>query len=204
MQATDLLLALVVGLATAVAAVLAVEAGTVFQRRLQRPLVRLALSGAIVAAAAVLVREITGQPLDVVLFSGQEATTTVLGITSVATLVVIAIAKTVGYAVSLGGGWRGGMVFPAVFLGVAFGTGSALIFDGANLSALVAAGIAAAVAGVIRLPFTGVLLALLLCSGAGLAVTTPAIIGAVVGVLVRAAADSRMQASDEVAAPANA
>ncbi len=84
------------------------------------------------------------------------------------------------------------MVFPAVYLGVVVATGAALLVPSSSVSALVAAGIAAAVGGVLRLPFTGVLLALLLCAGAGLAVTTPAILGAVVGVIVRVVADAKL------------
>jgi H+/Cl- antiporter ClcA len=85
------------------------------------------------------------------------------------------------------------MVFPAVYLGTVVGSGAALLVGGATSSPLVAAGIAAAVAAVLRLPFTGVLLALLLCAAAGLAVTTPAIIGSVIGVLLRVAADMRLR-----------
>ncbi len=118
------------------------------------------------------------------------------------------MAKTIGYAVSLGGGFRGGMVFPAVFLGTVVATGTSLLVSGSNVSPLVAAGIAAAVAGVLRLPFTAVLLALLLCAGAGLTVTTPAIFGAVIGVLVRVIADTKLNrqpsAPDEEAAAAQA
>ena len=198
-QAVDLLLALVVALVTAGFAVFAIESGTAFQNRIKNPLLGLLLTGAIVAALAVGTRAITGEGLDVILFSGQDATSTVLGITSVATLLVIAVAKTIGYAVSLGGGFRGGMVFPAVFLGTVVATGTSLLVSGSNVSPLVAAGIAAAVAGVLRLPFTAVLLALLLCAGAGLTVTTPAIIGAVVGVLVRVIAD--MKLNRETSAP---
>lgn len=142
--------------------------------------------------------------MNLVLFSGQSATSSVLGITSVAALLVIAVAKTIGYTVSLGGGFRGGMVFPAVFLGVVVGTGASLLVTSSNLSALAAAGIAAAVGGVLRLPFTGVLLALLLCASAGLAVTTPAIFGAVVGVSVRVVADAKLLPSGASAEQARA
>jgi H+/Cl- antiporter ClcA len=191
-QGIDLLLALVVAVVTAGFTVFSIEAGTAVQNRVKRPLAGLLLTGAVVAALAVGTRAITGEGIDVILFSGEEATSTVLGITSVATLLVIAVAKTIGYAASLGGGWRGGMVFPAVFLGTVIATGASLLVSGSNVSPLAAAGIAAAVAGALRLPFTAVLLALLLCAGAGLTVTTPAIIGAVVGVLVRVAADARL------------
>lgn len=198
----DLLLAFVVAIATAALAVFAVETGTAFQNRIKRPLVGLLVTAVVVATAAVAMRALTGQPVDMVLFSGQESMTGLLTIGSVGTLLIIAIAKTVGYAVSLGGGFRGGMVFPSVYLGVVVATGSALLVPGSNLSALAATGIAAAVAAVLRLPFTAVLLALLLCAGAGLAVTTPAIVGAVVGVILRAAADARLQRGSPAAAPA--
>ena len=87
---------------------------------------------------------------------------------------------------------RHGQVFDSRASAIFVATASSLIVSGANVSALAAAGIAAAVAAVLRLPFTAVLLALLLCAAAGLAVTTPAIIGAVVGVLFRVVADARL------------
>lgn len=191
-QAVDLAVGLLVALATAILAVFAVEAGTLWQNRIRKPLLGLLISAAIVATAAVATYLITGESLDVILFSGESATGVVLGITSISALLVIAVAKTIGYAVSLGGGFRGGMVFPAVFLGVVVATAAANMVSSSNVSALASAGIAAAVAGVMRLPFTAVLLALLLCSPAGLAVTTTAIIGAVVGVIVRGGVDMRM------------
>ncbi len=201
-QVLDLLLAVVVGVVTALFAVMAVESGTIFQNKIPGQLTRLLLAAVIVAGAAVATRAITGEPVDTVLFSGQEATASVLGITSAGTVLIIAIAKAIGYAVSLGGGFRGGMVFPAVFLGVALATWMSLLVSGSSVSALSAAGIAAAVAGVLRLPFTGVLLALLLCAAAGLAVTTPAIIGAVIGVLIRVAADAKLARVTEGESPA--
>lgn len=199
-QAVDLGLAMVIGLVTAVLAVMSVEVGTLFQDRIKSQLTKLLVAASVVAAAALITRALTDQPVDVVLFSGQAAIGTVLGIASVSALVIIAVAKTIGYAVSLGGGFRGGMVFPAVFLGVVVATAGTQVVTSANLSAMAAAGIAAAVAGVLRLPFSGVLLALLLCASAGLAVTTPAIIGAIIGVLVRVVADGVLQRREQALA----
>jgi H+/Cl- antiporter ClcA len=56
-------------------------------------------------------------PLDV-LFSGQTSITPLLQ-ASGGTLVALALAKALAYVVSLGGGFRGGAIFPAVFIGVA-------------------------------------------------------------------------------------
>ena len=199
-QPIDLLMAVVVAIVTAILAVIAVEAGTSYQNRIKNPLVGLLVAAVIVATAAVVTRAVTGEDVNVVLFSGQQSTAHVLGLTSVGMLVVIAVAKTIAYTVSLGGGFRGGMVFPAVFLGVVVATALSLLVTGSSVSALCAAGIAASVAAVLRLPFTAVLLALLLCAAAGLAVTTPAIIGAVVGVLFRVVADARLHRDSPSAA----
>ena len=121
--------------------------------------------------------------------------------TSGGTLLLVGIAKSVAYSVSLGGGFRGGMIFPAVYLGVIVGTIASLVLPSAALSPMVAAGIAAGSAAVVRLPITSTMLAVLLCAGSGLAITTPAIIGACVGLLVRVAADARM-AKGEADTPA--
>ena len=112
--------------------------------------------------------------------------------TSVGTLLLVGVAKSLAYSVSLGGGFRGGMIFPAVYLGVVVGTIASLVLPSASLSAMVAAGIASGAAAALRLPITSTMLAVLLCAGSGLAITTPAIVGACVGLLVRVAADSWM------------
>ena len=181
--------ALVAGLVAA----LAVEAG----RRVRvmsspRPLVSLLLAGLLVAGLALFVQFSTTLSVDAVLFSGQSAIPTVLTVTSVGTLLLVGIAKAIAFSVSLGGGFRGGMIFPAVYLGVVVGTIASLVLPGVSLSPLVAAGIAGGSAAVVGLPITSTLLAVLLCADSGLAITTPAIIGACVGLLVRVAADSRM------------
>ena len=181
--------ALVAGLVAA----LAVEAG----RRVRvlsspRPLVSLLVAGLLVAALALVVQFSTTLSVDAVLFSGQSAIPTVLTVTSVGTLLLVGIAKAIAFSVSLGGGFRGGMIFPAVYLGVVVGTIASLVLPGVSLSPLVAAGIAGGSAAVVGLPITSTLLAVLLCADSGLAITTPAIIGACVGLLVRVAADARM------------
>jgi H+/Cl- antiporter ClcA len=187
----DLLVAVV--LAVVVAALVAVpfRLGARYQATAQpKPLFGLLAAGAFLALVAVIVRWTTDQPVEVVLFSGQSAIPQVLAISSVGTLLVIAVAKMLVYGVSLGSGFRGGSVFPAVFLGVALGTATALIIDESSLSAFVAAGIAAGGAASMRLPFTSVLLAVLLCSASGYAITSIAIPAAAVGLLVRAMIDS--------------
>lgn len=189
----DLLAAVPTALVAGLVAALAIEAG----RRIRvvsspRPLTAIVVAGLLVAALALAVQYTTTLSVDAVLFSGQAAIPTVLTVTSVSTLLLVGIAKAVAYSVSLGGGYRGGMIFPAVYLGVVVGTIASLILPSAAMAPMVAAGIAAGSAAVVRLPITSTMLAVLLCADAGLAVTTPAIIGACIGLLVRVAADARM------------
>lgn len=200
----DVLVLIPVSVVTALIGVAVVEGGTVIQRIAQtRPLPVILAAAGVVATAAVLVRAGTGESVDFVLFSGQESIGAVLTLTSVGTLAAIMVAKSVAYAVSVGSGFRGGLIFPAMYLGVVHATVGAQLVDSASVSALAAAGIAAGVAALLRLPFTSVVLAVLLCSGAGLAVTTPAILGGVIGVLVRVAAEARLDLRRSATAEAN-
>lgn len=190
LSGSDLVAVVPTALVAGALAALAVEAG----RRIRvhsepRPLVGLLVSALVVAALALTVQASTTLSVEAVLFSGQSEIPTVITVTSVGTLLLVGMTKAVAYSFSLGGGFRGGMIFPAVFLGVIVGTLASLVVPSAALSPMVAGGIAAGSAAVLRMPVTSTLLAVLLCSGAGLAVTTPAIIGACVGVLVRVAAD---------------
>ena len=193
----DLLAAVPTALVAGLVAALAIEAGgRVRAVSSPRPLVGLVAAGVAVAALALVVQYSTPLTVDAVLFSGQSAIPAVLTVTSVGTLLLVGIAKAVAYSVSLGGGFRGGMIFPAVYLGVVVGTLAAVLVPSLALAPMVAAGIAAASAAVVRLPITSTLLAVLLCSDSGLAITTPAIIGACVGLLVRVAADARLAPGD--------
>jgi H+/Cl- antiporter ClcA len=151
------------------------------------------LLGAALATAAVLAVAEVGfdVPRDLILFSGQSGMDGLLAQTSVGIVVVILVAKGVAYAAALGGGFRGGPIFPATFLGVAVGVLATLLVPSADASPLAATGIAAAAALMTRLPATSALLAALLISGTGPAIAPFAILGAVVGLVVRLAMDRR-------------
>jgi H+/Cl- antiporter ClcA len=148
-------------------------------------------------AVAVYAFDLTPQ---MVLFSGQgQAMSTLIDETAVGIVVAIVAIKALGYAVSLGSGMRGGPIFPATFLGVGIGVLFALIFSGTAVAPLAAAGIAATATAMIRLPFTSAMLALLLIGGAGMEVAPFAIIGAVVGFIVRQWLDSRISRTTNTA-----
>ena len=202
LAAGDLVASVPTALAAGIVTALAIELGRKIRVQCaRRPLVGLVVAGLVVAALALAVQYSTTLSVDAILFSGQAAIPTILTVTSGGTLLLVGIAKSVAYSVSLGGGFRGGMLFPAVYLGVIVGTIASLVLPSAALSPMVAAGIAAGSAAVVRLPITSTMLAVLLCAGSGLAITTPAIIGACVGLLVRVAADARM-AKGEADTPA--
>lgn len=190
----DILIALLLAVVVAAATTAAFRIGAGYQGLAERrPLLALVGAGVLLGGLAVAFRTVTGQPVEMVLFSGQSAIGDTLLVGSAGTLLVVALVKIVVYGVSLGSGFRGGAVFPAVFIGVALGTAAAVLLDSSSMSAFVAAGIAAGSAAATRLPFTSVLLAVLLCSAAGPALTSVAIPAAAVGLLVRAMIDAAIE-----------
>lgn len=182
--------------AAAIVAVIAIAVRLLAERLELRakanPLAVIMASAALIAISAVVVSEITGGSLELVLFSGQSAMPEYFALTSAGSALVILIGRFISYTLSMGGGFRGGPIFPAVAMGAIVATALSLVISGASLSALAATGIAAAMAAALRMPFSAALLAVLLTSSAGGAITVPAIIGALVGMLVRLAAEVRL------------
>ncbi|MFC8922378.1 chloride channel protein [Cellulosimicrobium sp. NPDC057127] len=193
----DLGWGLVTALATTALVVLATRSAESLRDVARRaPTVALAVAGLAIGGLALAVRATTGVDVDVVLFSGQQSLGTVTATTAVGTLVVVAVVKTVAYALSLGAGFRGGAIFPAVFVGCAVGAAAAAGLPGAAVGAQVACGIAAGAAVVLGMPVTALTLAVLLCTDAGPAVTVPAILGAVVGTVAKTVLDARRDGVD--------
>jgi H+/Cl- antiporter ClcA len=128
-----------------------------------------------------------------ILFSGNSGMPELIAQTSVTAVIFILIGKSIAFAAALGGGFRGGPIFPATFLGVAVGVLGSLILPDANVSALAAAGIAASAAAFTKLPATSALLGALLIAGTGAAIAPFAIFGAVIGLLVRLLVDRRIE-----------
>lgn len=192
-QGLDLALSVPLALGVALVCVAALRLGDAYRSfATGRPLPAILLAGGLVAALTLGTTAVTDTSIDLVLFSGQAAMPQMLALTAGTTALLIVAAKAVAYALSIGGGFRGGMVFPGVFIGVAAAVACVDLVPDANLAAMSAAGIGAAVASILRLPFTAVLLAVLLCAGAGLAVTTGAIVAAIVGLFVRLGLDRRL------------
>ncbi|KGA10241.1 MAG: hypothetical protein GM44_4295 [actinobacterium acAMD-2] len=186
----DLVGALAIAVAAAAVALLARGIGVrvvVLARRYA--LVALVSTAVITSGLALLVRSSSDASIDAVMFSGQEGMAEILTLTSVSTVLLVVIAKLIAYGFALGSGFRGGPIFPAVFLGVATATVLTLVFPSLSLTAMVVVGIAASTAAALKLPFTSALLALLIVAGAGMDIAPFAIIGAVLGLIVRLALD---------------
>jgi H+/Cl- antiporter ClcA len=81
-------------------------------------------------------------------------------------VLILLAAKGLGYAISLGAGFRGGPIFPAVFLGVALAALGVTLID-LSPTAAVAIGAAAGMAASTRLLFSPLLFAALLVGPAG-------------------------------------
>jgi H+/Cl- antiporter ClcA len=136
--------------------------------------------GLVVAVLAIVFFEITGKPSSYVLFSGQSALPTLVqhaATWSAGALVALVLCKGAAYSVSLSG-FRGGPVFPGIFIGGAFGIALSHL-PGLPMIAGVGMGIGAMTVAMLGLPLVSVLLAVLLLAADGIALM-PLIIVAVV------------------------
>jgi H+/Cl- antiporter ClcA len=176
----DVAIAPVVGVGSAVvlAAVrgLATRLAADGERRLGTA--RLLLLGGLAVGVISLVAWGLGDDPTDVLFSGQSSIPALVAEGSTAALLVLLVAKALAYAVSLGCGFRGGPIFPAVFLGIGVATLPALWFDLSPTWAI-AVGAAAGMAGQARLLVTSILFGALLVGTPGLDATSAAVLAAV-------------------------
>ncbi|HEX2508374.1 MAG TPA: chloride channel protein, partial [Miltoncostaeaceae bacterium] len=103
---------------------------------------------------------------------------------SIGALVAVIAFKGMAYSISLAS-FRGGPVFPAMFLGAAAGI-LASHLPGLELTPAVGVGVGAAVAATLKLPLTAVLLAVILTLSAGAGATPVIVVGVVVAYLTAA------------------
>ena len=162
-------------------------AHSIAARSVLRPDVALVVAGALVGALAVAYRALADRPVDLVLFSGQAQLPEIVSESSAGVLLLLLAAKGLAYALSLGAGFRGGLVFPAITLGIVLGVAAADVLPGLETTPAVAAGIAAGTAAVLRVPFSGVLLASLLVGASAFDVAPIAVLAAAVGWIVAVA-----------------
>ena len=166
----------------------------------RRLLLATPLVGLAVGALAMVYAEASGHSFSDVLFSGQDAMGPLISQSagySVGALVLLVACKGLAYGASMSG-FRGGPVFPAMFLGAAGGIALSHL-PGLPLVAGVAMGIGAMSVVMLRLPLTSVLLATLLLASDALAVM-PLVIVAVAVAYVASARLAPTPAGDPAAA----
>ena len=145
------------------------------------------LVGLAVGALAIVYAEVTGHSFTDVLFSGQDAMGPLISQSasySAWALVVLVACKGLAYSASMSS-FRGGPIFPAMFLGAAGGIALSHL-PGLPLVAGVAMGIGAMSVIMLRLPFTSVLLATLLLEADALAVMPLVIVAVAVAYVASA------------------
>ena len=114
----------------------------------------LLLAGGLAVGCLAELAEVLGGDSQDVLFSGQAGVPTIIAESSAGVVVVILLAKAVAYGICLGCGFRGGPVFPAIFIGVALASIGVVALDTSPTLA-VAVGTAAGMAAVIELWLRG-------------------------------------------------
>jgi H+/Cl- antiporter ClcA len=180
--------AIVIGLAAAVLGTTISRTGLGLRAVVERaPVLLTTAAGVVVALLAGVYAASTGHPTADVLFSGQASLPALLAGSasySAVALVLLVACKGLGYAVSLSA-FRGGPVFPAMFLGAAGGLALAPL-PGMAVVPAVAMGIGAMSVVMLRLPLTSVMLAVLLLGADGLVVTPLVIVAVVVAHLAAA------------------
>ena len=180
----DLLWCVAISIAVAIIVVAARHVAYAVERRARlRPDVWLVAAGLAVGVVAVVFRALADRPVDLVLFSGQTAMPALVAETSAGVLLLVVLAKGLAYALSLGAGFRGGPVFPAIALGTAFAVAAADALPGLETTPAVATGIAAATAAALQAPFTAALLGTLLVGSGAPDVAPFTVLAAAVGVL---------------------
>jgi H+/Cl- antiporter ClcA len=188
----DLLVALIVGVVAAVliVGVRHVAAGIDGARGRRLGMPALLIGGGLAVGVLAELADVLGANSQDVLFSGQASVPDLVAEDSTKIVLVLLVAKAIGYAVSLGCGFRGGPVFPAIFLGVALATIAVNLFD-MSPTVAVAVGAAAGMAAATRLLFSSLLLAALLVGIPGLDATPAAVLAAAAAWLTRTAMDRR-------------
>jgi H+/Cl- antiporter ClcA len=171
----------------------------------RRMLVAMPLLGLLIGGLAVLFDQATNKSYSEVLFSGQSQLPGLIGQSaawSVGTLLLLVLCKGAAYSLSLSS-FRGGPVFPALFIGAAAGIAASHL-PGLPLVPALGMGIGAMCCTMLSLPLTSVLLATLLLSADGLNVMPLVIVAVVVSHVVTTRLAPAPAPAAEAAEPAPA
>jgi H+/Cl- antiporter ClcA len=187
---------LLVGIAVGIAAPLVIVAVRRLAAAVQggelgrRAVPGLLLAGGLAVGLIAQVADWLGADSQDVLFSGQSGVPDLAATGSTEILTILLVAKALGYAISLGCGFRGGPIFPAIFIAVAIGEFAHVWFS-VSPTLAVAVGAAAGMAAGTRLLITSTLFAGLLVGSNGIDAVPAAVLAAVAAWLTMQALDRR-------------
>jgi H+/Cl- antiporter ClcA len=170
-----------------------------------RTMIALPVAGLLVAGLAIAFAAGSGKDASEVLFSGQQSIGPLISRNasfSALVLLLLVASKGLAYTVSMSS-FRGGPIFPAMFLGAAIGLAVSRL-PGLDPVAAAAMGIGAMSAVMLTLPLTSVLLATLLLGSDGLMAMPLVIVSVVVAYVVAAHVIPQPPAAQNPAAPAPA
>jgi H+/Cl- antiporter ClcA len=187
-----ILLAAAVAVATFAIFRLAAETQLAAKRK---PFLVLPAVGLLVSGLAIGFSEAADKDVANVLFSGEDAIGPLVGDAgawSLGALALLVACKGIAYGLSLGS-FRGGPVFPALFLGAAAGMMAAKL-PGFDLTPAVAVGVGASIVSVLRLPLSACVLAVVLTGSAAPGAGPLIIVGVVVAYLSTLALSERASA----------
>ena len=137
--------------------------------------------GLLVGLTAMVYQVVTQNSFSEVLFSGQDALPHLVDHAadySVGVLIMLIGCKSLAYGLSLSA-FRGGPVFPSMFIGAALGVAVSGL-PGMALAPAIGMGIGGMCAAMLRLPMTSTLLATLLLGADGLSVTPEVVVAVAV------------------------
>ncbi|MFG1818247.1 chloride channel protein [Kribbella sp. NPDC049174] len=141
--------------------------------------------GLVIGLTAMAYQLISDNSFTQVLFSGQDALPGLVENAadySLGVLILLAVCKTIAYGLSLSA-FRGGPVFPAMFIGAVLGI-AANGLPGMSLAPAIGMGIGAMCAAMLRLPLTSTLLATLLLGTDGIVVTPQVVVAVAVAFVI--------------------
>jgi H+/Cl- antiporter ClcA len=179
-----------VGILTALIVVVARRFGAALDRRGRTSMPLLLVAGGLAVGLLAQTADWLGASSQDVLFSGQASVPGLVTSDSTKIVLILFAAKAIAYGISLGSGFRGGPVFPAIFLGIALASLTVAAFD-VSPTLAVAVGTAAGMAAQARLIVTPVLLAALLVGSNGLDTVSAAVLATAGAILTMSAIERR-------------
>jgi len=141
--------------------------------------------GLLIGLTAMLYQLVSDHSFTQVLFSGQDALPELVADATdytVGVLILLVACKALAYGLSLSA-FRGGPVFPAMFIGAALGIAASGL-PGMSLAPAIGMGIGAMCTAMLRLPMTSTLLATVLMGADGVKVTPQVVVAVAVSFVV--------------------